>query len=263
MNPVNLAALGYWIFPLVENTKIPPEGMHWRVMASTDLDEIRSWYSKFPRDNVGIDCEKSGLLVIDLDSENAADHWDEIWDDHEYRSWDDGRYPVVETRRGWHVYFRQPRGAAIGNPRQHRLGEKIDVKGDGGMVVGPGSVIDGHDYAVVAGDLARVPVCPAWLVPKLTPAARAGVTPFQQNRLRNRGGKVTGWGAKHLVKVATSAIANAPEGHRNDRLNEWAYKLRDVESDQDIADELLRAAVAAGLPVSEARTTIRSGLGRS
>jgi hypothetical protein len=260
MNTTRFATLSYFIFPLVENTKIPPEGMFWRSMASTDPDEITSWWTKFPHDNVGIDCGKSGILVIDLDSEEAADHWDEVWDEHEDNSWDDGRYPVVETRRGWHVYFTQPH-PPVGNPKQHRLGEGIDVKGAGGMVVGPGSVIDGHEYALVAGNLADVPPCPGWLVSLVRPRrVKSDYTKEQERRKRER--PIGGWGAKLLVKQAVNQISNAPPGTRNDRLNTWAYQLRNVDAD-DVFGELLAAAEAAGLPEHEARATIRSGLGRN
>jgi hypothetical protein len=255
-----LVTLGYFIFPLVEDTKIPPEGMYWRSMASNDINEATSWWTKFPNDNVGIDCGKSAILVIDLDSEEAADRWDEIWDEHEDSGWDDGRYPVVETRRGWHVYFEQP-DHEIGNPKQHRLGEGIDVKGVGGMVVGPGSVIGGHDYALVRGDLAKVPPLPHWLDSMVRPRARSAYATRLDQRKRDR--QLHGWGAKHLVRQAVNQISHAPPGHRNDRLNTWAYQLREVELDGvDVFDELMHAAQAAGLSKQEARATIRSGLGR-
>lgn len=259
---LELVTLGYVVFPLVEDTKIPPQGMYWRAMGSSDPDEVTSWWSKFPNDNVGIDCGKSHILVIDLDSEDAADRWDETWDQNDDDSWDDGRYPVVETRRGWHVYFEQP-CPVVGNPKQHRLGEGIDVKGDGGMVVGPGSVISGHEYTLVRGDLADVPRCPRWLLPKIRSSAR--VSAFQASRNQALHDHVVkGWGAMHLVKSAVNQIAHAPPGHRNDKLNTWAYQLRNVELDNgDVFDELMHAAEQAGLPEHEARATIRSGLGRN
>jgi hypothetical protein len=235
--------------------------MFWRSMASTDPDEVTSWWTKFPHDNLGIDCGKSEILVIDLDSEEAANHWDEIWDEHEDGPWDTGRYPVVETRRGWHIYFAQPR-PTIGNPKQHRLGEGIDVKGAGGMVVGPGSVIGGHEYALVAGNLAECPPCPGWLVLKVKP--RRIKSDWQEERdQRQRERPLTGWAAEHLLKAATAQVSNAPPGTRNDRLNTWAYQLRNVTADVDVFGELLAAAEAAGLPEHEARATIRSGLGRN
>jgi hypothetical protein len=263
---LELVTLGYFIFPLVEDTKIPPEGMYWRTMASTDPDEVTSWWTKFPHDNVGIDCGKSKLLVIDLDSEEAADRFDTVWDRHEDSAWDDGRYPVVETRRGWHVYFDQEsrsRGSRhIGCPKLHALGEGTDVKGDGGMVLGPGSVIKGHEYALVAGDLAQVGRCPYWLESMLKPRVKRSV--FEQRKLeRQRSRPIQGWGAKMLLKRAVYQISHAPPGHRNDRLNTWAYQLRNVAADVDVFGELLAAAEAAGLPEHEARATIRSGLGRN
>jgi hypothetical protein len=261
---LQLVTLGYAVFPLVEDTKIPPEGMYWRSMATTDPAEVTSWWTKFPHDNVGIDCGKSNILVIDLDSEEAAERFDTTWDRHEDSSWDDGRYPVVETRRGWHVYFdqtsRSRASRLIGCPKQHPLGENIDVKGHGGMVLGPGSVIQGHEYALVAGDLAKVGWCPYWLEHMLRPRIK---TMAEQRRLVHQRSKpITGWGARHMLKMAVNQISHAPPGHRNDRLNTWAYQLRNVE-DVDVFGELMAAAEMAGLPEQEARATIRSGLGRN
>lgn len=263
---LELITLGYAIFPLVEGTKVPPEGMYWRSMASTDVTEVTSWWTKFPNDNVGIDCGKSNLLVIDLDSEEAADRFDIVWDKNENSSWDDGRYPVVETRRGWHVYFDQEsrtRGSRnIGCPKQHPLGTGTDVKGYGGMVLGPGSVIQEHEYVLVAGDLATVGRCPHWLESMLKPRVKRSL--FEQRKLeRQRSRPIQGWGAQMMLKRAVRQIEYAQPGHRNDRLNTWAYQLRNVEADDvDVFEELMHAALAAGLPEHEARATIRSGLGR-
>jgi hypothetical protein len=168
---------------------------------------------------------------------------------------------VVETRRGWHIYFEQPDRYPIGCPKQHALGENIDVKGHGGMVLGPGSVIDGHDYALVRGDLARVGRCPYWLSHLLVPRKR---TLSEQRRLEHQRSKpLRGWAARMKIKQAVMQISNAPPGHRNDRLNTWAYALRNVELDDvDVFNELMCAASDAGLPYHEARATIQSGLGR-
>ena len=66
-----------------------------------------------------------------------------------------------------------------------------------------------------------------------------------------------------MAKSAVNQIRTAPPGHRNDKLNTWAYQLRNVELDNvDVFDELMRAASDAGLPEHEVRATIRSGLGR-
>ena len=263
---LDLVTLGYFIFPLLEDTKIPPEGMRWREMSNTDPAQVISWWTKFPRDNVGIDCGQSNILVIDMDSEEAADRFDAIWDRNEDTSWDDGRYPVVETRRGYHLYLDQTSRAGgsryIGCPKMHSLGEGTDVKGNGGMVLGPGSVIKGHEYKLVRGDLANVGRCPYWLATMLQP--RKISQGEQRKREHERSKPLRGWAARMKIKQAVSQISLAPPGHRNDRLNTWAYQLRNIELDDvDVFDELMHAAELAGLPEHEARATIRSGLGRN
>ena len=115
---------------------------------------------------------------------------------------------------------------------------------------------------VARGDLAEVPPCPRWLLPKIRPMTN--VSSFQAARNQAQHDRpIKGWGAKHLVQSAVNQIRTAPPGHRNDKLNTWAYQLRNVELDNvDVFDELMHAAELAGLPEHEARATIRSGLGR-
>src|ERR1700733_12182705 len=99
-----LVHLGYGIFPLVPDRKIPPEGMHWREMFTYDPGQVADWWSKFPDDNIGVNCEASGLLVIDLDSEEAADRFVRLWYHHEGTELADSGTPIIWTRPGrWQI----------------------------------------------------------------------------------------------------------------------------------------------------------------
>lgn len=71
----------------------------------------------------------SGCIVVDLDSEAACAAFESL-----------GGAPetyTVASPRGLHLYFTHP-GFCVRNSRS-KLASKIDVRGDGGMVVGPGS----------------------------------------------------------------------------------------------------------------------------
>jgi hypothetical protein len=132
-----------------------PDGVHdgkrpvikWREYQQrrpTEL-EIRRWFSG-PSNVAVVTGAISGVVVVDVDSPDAIG-----WVRANLRPtpW------IVRTRRGWHCYYRHP-GGQLGN-RVRLAGAKIDVRGDGGFVVGPGSVhASGASYRQV-GDWA-VPV---------------------------------------------------------------------------------------------------------
>ena len=96
----------------------------------------------------------SGIVVVDCDSQEAADafaQWLGFWPAETY---------TVETPRGWHLYFSHP-----GFPVKNSAGDLlpgVDIRGDGGFVVGPGSPHkSGTDYILFCG------VDPAPCPPKL------------------------------------------------------------------------------------------------
>lgn len=113
----------------------------------------------------------SDIVVVDLDGPDAVEAWNNL-----------GAGPetyTVSTGKGLHLYFQHP-GFYVGNTVSD-LAPKIDIRGDGGFVVGPGSPhVSGTAYAVV-DDRAPAP-CPAWLVEwfRARPA-RAEVQPHPED----------------------------------------------------------------------------------
>ena len=63
---LDLARAGWYVFPCKPGDKSPltPHGFH---DASVDLEQIRAWWTKEPRANIGIACGNSGLCVLDAD----------------------------------------------------------------------------------------------------------------------------------------------------------------------------------------------------
>jgi hypothetical protein len=95
----------------------------------------------------------SGLVVVDLDGEEAVDAWLEL-------GGADDTY-TVKTGRGLQLYFEHP-GFRVGNSVS-ALGKKIDIRADGGFVVGAGSPhATGAVYEVMA-DIAPARL-PGWLL---------------------------------------------------------------------------------------------------
>ncbi len=166
---------------------------------------------------------------------------------------------TVTTGKGRHVYFRQPPGVLLGNGTGALAGRGMDVRGNGGFVVGPGSVHHtGVRYTPV--DVAA-PVVPApdWLADALiTPPATAqghpGMGPHGSPDARLRG------------LVAT--VLDAQVGERNNLLHWASCRAAEMiaagQLDRDTAvDVLARAGEAVGLGPGEVQATIASALRRA
>lgn len=94
----------------------------------------------------------SGVVVVDLDSETALEAFEAL-----------GGAPetyTVATSRGFHLYFEHP-GFPVRNAVSE-LAPKIDIRGDGGFVVGPGSPHRSGAVYKVIDDSPPAPL-PDWL----------------------------------------------------------------------------------------------------
>jgi hypothetical protein len=244
----NLARLGYVIFPIKPNEKHQPL-VAWRDNSTCNLKVVRDWWEAFPSDNIGINCEASGLLVVDLDSRDALARFNELWCRHEDHDVSQCGAPIIKTPSGgWHLYFNLPPGGHIRN----RQGGGIDIRANGGMVLGPGSVIEGRTYELIDGDLELVPALPYWLAMMLTPARLAPRYYYEH---------VPDWYAKAQLGTWTKKIIAAPEGSQNKVINDAAFVLALEGADPDlIRSELLAATELGHHPRHRAAPTIESGI---
>lgn len=105
----------------------------WNKEASTDPDQIRSWWSENPTRGVGIATGKlSGLTVLDVDGEEGVEALGKL-----ASSTGMPPTPCVQSRPGrYHYYFEYE--ASIKSNSQ-KIGEKLDTRSDGGYVVAPPS----------------------------------------------------------------------------------------------------------------------------
>jgi putative DNA primase/helicase len=131
------------------NASCKSEGKHPRTAtgcleASKDPDQINAWWDQWPDANIGIATGQiSNLVVVDVDSGKGANHSDLIIDSIDQLIFNT---PKVKTGQGMHYYYSCPAGTAIRNSAS-KLGEFIDVRGDGGYVVAPPSKhISGKSY---------------------------------------------------------------------------------------------------------------------
>lgn len=109
-----------------------------------------------------VDCGRSGVVVVDLDRKPGADGVD-YWDAHGYPR---STFEVTTQAGGRHMWFR-----ATGDLDAARTGSLpkigVDVRGVGGMVFGPGSVVAGGGTYLADAlppSLAELPEFPASVV---------------------------------------------------------------------------------------------------
>jgi hypothetical protein len=246
-----LARRGWFVFPVAPRGKTPiiKRGM---LDASIDEGLVAAWWEDRGEANIGVNCGKSGLLVVDLDGEDAV----RAWADLAARPGGHPRTLVARTGKGFHGYFTGEGPSSAG-----RIGPKIDTRGRGGYVIAPPSVHgSGAVYEWIEATLDPVPV-PEWLTEALDrglPDSSAG----ERRRLPD-GVPFTPYGRSALAAI-TEEMAATVEGERNSTLNALSYRCGRLSAAGQLAEqvahrELVAAAVDAGLDGDEAEATFRSG----
>jgi hypothetical protein len=266
------AERGWHVFPCVTDGKRPALRGNWQELATTSPAQIRGWWSRAPF-NIGISCGPSGLVVLDLDVPrpglaaddgtlfplSGADMLSMLAKEQRQR-YPGGTYAVDTPSGGCHLYF-----AATADRVKNSagtLGQLIDVRADGGYVIGAGSRIDGRSYAA-RGERLTAPL-PSWLaglirddyVPPAVPGPRF---PIEGDRAQGRAY------AMAALRAETSRVAAARPGMRNDTLNRAAFSLGQLVTAGllppiPVITGLISAAMRAGLSEDEAARTVRSGL---
>jgi len=144
---------GFKVFPLRANDK-RPDLDNWQQWAVTATEQnISDYVARKPDCNWGI-FTTGGLFVLDVDSHSADGYESLNFLVSEYDQLP-ATYTVRTPSGGLHYYF-------TGITR-NRAGFKpgLDIRGEGGFVVAPGSKINGRVYETV--DSSAIAAVPAWL----------------------------------------------------------------------------------------------------
>jgi hypothetical protein len=148
------ASRGLSVIPLEPKGKKPlVEWKRYQSVKPTD-EELQEWFGEHPERNIGIVTGAiSGLVVVDLDSPEAIQFAEE-------QSFPVP--PIVETPRGYHLYFAYPGDRSVRNFQKRDDLPGIDLRGDGGYVVAPPSIHpSGVQYKWVEGStLDDLPLAP-------------------------------------------------------------------------------------------------------
>lgn len=163
---LRLAGQGVKVFPLAAGTKVPLAGSSAFKDASADAAQINAWFATGDH-NLGLCPEDAGLFVLDIDPKNGGD---KALADLEAAH---GKLPDTFTVRtpsgGEHHYFTGSLPSSAG-----KIGEGLDIRGVGGYVVLPPSVLieyGGRGYEVLH-DLPKAEPA-AWLTAKANAAKQA------------------------------------------------------------------------------------------
>jgi hypothetical protein len=201
----------------------------------------------------------SGVVAVDIDSPQAEEL---------VASLDLPVTPTVRTARGRHLLFKDP-GYRVPN-RTNVKGVKLDIRGDGGYIIGPGSIHPSgwvYEWEVTPDEVpfAAFPEQLAVLLQESKSPTRPRPPGSQDHSCLSSTG-IAGLDA-HLADELTKAsddVADAPEGERNDTLFKMAARLaRHVAAANTnwttFADALAEAARSAGLEEGEIAATLNSG----
>lgn len=117
---------GWKVMPVKKRNKLPHFDLIKRghLDATDDWDLVNFWFSVDPNMNYGINCQASGLIVLDVDFRNGGD----------IRDWMVPTY-TVETGNGFHLYYEADRELTYFG----HLPNGVDIKYKG-FVVGEGSI---------------------------------------------------------------------------------------------------------------------------
>lgn len=244
-----LQDMGFNLIPVRVCEKIP--AIQWARFQTerASLEEIERWRRE--GHNAGIVTGViSGIIVLDCDTPEAIE-----------RAKDLGipaRTISVRTAKGCHYYFRHP-GFAVSNKANVLPG--MDIRGDGGFVVAPGSLHPSGSIYRWADDPAWSDISPVpdWLLDLLQRG------PVEQPRtiMSAISSRHTPYGQRALDRELT-ILRNAPEGRRNHQLNRSAFALAQLAASGQIEAEAAHAALdhagrAIGLDALETGKTLASG----
>ena len=174
-----LASRGFHVFPLKHNGKLPAH-RGWQDEATRDEVQVTRWFGNPNLNfNIGISTSKFGddkaLCVVDIDDKGAK-HGSETLLGLEL---DGIEFPVTcehaTPSGGRHLLYVCDAPLRQGTDV---LGSGLDIRSRGGLVVGPGSQIDGKAYAQINGH-SQIAQAPEWLVTRLgvDAGARRGDSP--------------------------------------------------------------------------------------
>ena len=237
----SLAALGFKMFPLWGTRPIPshisatPKAsrVRWKAAATDDPAQLAAWESDdyMKSTAYGVYTGASGLVVIDIDTKPDADGFKSLDDMGLYVDLMMCETLMVDTPSGGcHIYFKYD-GDDIG-PSAGVWGPGLDIRGKVSYTVVPGSIVPAGKYTIRDGPQEPAPL-PDWLreilvavkpVKKKTLAPKVSSNAPMPPRRNSSEGEIP-QGKLVWILMLVDDIAKAPDGKRDDILNEKAFRI--------------------------------------
>jgi hypothetical protein len=231
--------------------------------ASINPGQIRAWWQQHPNAMIGVPTGKaSGFWVLDIDVKPKKDGSASL---ARLESVNGALPPTLSgatPSQGVHYYFKHD---DVVRNSGSKLGIGIDVRGEGGYVIAPGSVRDDGCYYEWHSETSEIAIAPTWLVALIAKpvAAMPKIANNQpQSQVNNPAYSIAAI-ANELQKLMGTST------NRNIQLNESAHAIGQFVgagaiSASEAEDRLYGAAVASGYVGKDgeaaARATIKSGL---
>lgn len=241
---LELAESGHPVFPCRTEGELAkkPYTDHGFQDSSTDPEEIREWWSRWPDAAIGYPTGiKYDVLDIDIKESNGVSALNFL------KSFGllSGHVKSVKTpSKGIHLYFPADIDRPLSNKQVASAG--IDVRGLGGYVIIPPSVIDGNPYTLQC-ELDRDGSPMPWEMMEPLLVSTEKLSPPTHETATS--------GGEQSLEALQVWVSRLKPGERNAGLF-WAC-CRAVERGDD-PEQLADAAYSCGLSGSEIRSTIRS-----
>lgn len=134
---LSYADQGFYLIPLKPKGKTPITRNGYKD-ASKDPKQIKEWWEKYPKANIGLLTGKiNGFFVVDVDGKYPTGFPKLSME------------PTVKTHRGVHYYLKLPKDVNVSNKIKFK-GKDVDIKSDGGYIVAPPSIHpEGTEYEIV------------------------------------------------------------------------------------------------------------------
>lgn len=195
--------------------------------ATSDPKQVAAWWAENPEANIGLDLEKSFLLVVDCDSEEAVREAEALGLD--------STAPVVLTGGGGRqFYFRAPEGIT-GRIVRRGTSRRIDVLASGYTVMPPSLHRSGRRYRWRSREDTR-----RFLSGDLSPAPDWAVQWLRENARRQLNG-ASDTPPENVATLAQKCLRTLPRTWRN------RHAVIPAEDRSGWAYALARAAVEAGV----------------
>ena len=271
VNPLRFALAyadaGFPVFPCrekqgrgeKENVKSPYTA-HGFKDATTDRDQIKKWWARWPHALIGVPMgAASGLFLLDIDRPkkkgdiDGLDSLQELLDIH-------GPLPTTATETtpsgGTHYYFKYDPKYQFSN-RSGKIATKIDIKTERGLAIIAPSVIPnvgkytaGKPIQEYISDLKNAAEAPAWLIELAESAGKEEAPQAKKTKAQPQ----KNWGNQYGLKALAEEVAKveaACEGERNDTLNTVGFRIGQLVGSgqlerQHAFDELIAATAHWG-----------------